>query len=157
MGGLIALHLALRRPTRVAALALVAPAVGFAARFHARLSAADRAALAGGGTVALGGGYVTPGADRVAAAFFEGAAPFELPGDDGGVQITCPVRILHGALDDVVPVDISRALVRQLAGADVALTEVKDGDHRLSAPRDLDLLQGAVAQLARQLGHRAAA
>ncbi len=62
-----------------------------------------------------------------------------------------PVRILHGACDDVVPLQVGERLVRQLAGRDVTLTAVKDGDHRLSTLRDIELLEGAVAQLHRQL------
>jgi dipeptidyl aminopeptidase/acylaminoacyl peptidase len=54
------------------------------------------------------------------------------------------VRLLHGMADESVPWRQSLKLAERLAGTDVALTLVKDGDHRLS--RDADL-----ARLARML------
>ena len=47
----------------------------------------------------------------------------------------CPVRILQGMRDPDVPWRHSLALVDLLAGADVELTLIKNGDHRLSAPQ----------------------
>ncbi|GBF87737.1 hypothetical protein Rsub_00448 [Raphidocelis subcapitata] len=156
MGGLFALHLALRFPSRVAALVLVAPAVGTFAAWHAALSPEERAALASGGSIRFASDYAPPGSDRVRLGFFQ---PFlrggalALPDGEGAVRVApdCPVRILHGECDDVVPIATSHALLRQLAADDVALTVVKRGDHRLSGPRDLALLEAAVAQVHRQL------
>jgi pimeloyl-ACP methyl ester carboxylesterase len=56
------------------------------------------------------------------------------------LPIACPVRLLHGMRDPDVPWQTSFDLAKHLAGADVEVTFVKDGDHRLSRPRDLDLL-----------------
>lgn len=151
MGGLIALHLALQRPDRVAALILVAPAIGFIERRRQALSADQWSNLLAGKTVSLGSDYVDTGSDEVNLGFFEAARGFDLPETPGAVGVTCPVRILHGALDDVVPVAVSHQLVRQLAGGDVALTVVKDGDHRMSTPRDIEMLEGAMEQVLRQL------
>ena len=49
----------------------------------------------------------------------------------------CPVRILQGMRDPDVPWRHAVALVGLLDGADVELTLIKGGDHRLSAPADL--------------------
>jgi dipeptidyl aminopeptidase/acylaminoacyl peptidase len=59
----------------------------------------------------------------------------------------CPVRILQGMCDPDVPWRHSLALVDLLAGADVELTLIKDGDHRLSAPHDLQRLTATIAAL----------
>ena len=59
----------------------------------------------------------------------------------------CPVRILQGMRDADVPWRHSLALVDLLASADVELTLIKDGDHRLSAPRDLQRLTATIATL----------
>lgn len=52
----------------------------------------------------------------------------------------CPVRIIQGAQDVDVPAGHTRELVDFLAGQDVQLIEVPDGEHRLSRPQDLALL-----------------
>jgi pimeloyl-ACP methyl ester carboxylesterase len=59
----------------------------------------------------------------------------------------CPVRILQGMRDSDVPWRHSLALVDLLAGADVELTLIKEGDHRLSAPQDLQRLTATIATL----------
>jgi pimeloyl-ACP methyl ester carboxylesterase len=59
-----------------------------------------------------------------------------------------PVRILQGMRDPDVPFTHALALVDLLAGEDVELSLIKDGDHRLSRPRDLRRLEAAIALLA---------
>ncbi|MBU6397975.1 MAG: alpha/beta hydrolase [Rhodospirillales bacterium] len=63
------------------------------------------------------------------------------------IEVTCPVRILHGMKDADVPWRQSLKLMESLASQDVRLTFIKDGDHRLSAPGDLALLGGIVGAL----------
>jgi pimeloyl-ACP methyl ester carboxylesterase len=59
----------------------------------------------------------------------------------------CPVRILQGMQDPDVPWRHSLALVELLEASDIVLELIKDGDHRLSRPRDLRRLQSALASL----------
>lgn len=59
-----------------------------------------------------------------------------------------PVRILQGMQDPDVPWQHATKLVEHLAEDDVTVTLIKDGDHRLSRPEDLDLLVKAVEALA---------
>jgi pimeloyl-ACP methyl ester carboxylesterase len=63
------------------------------------------------------------------------------------IAIDCPVRLLHGQRDPGVPWHHSTHLAGQLRSADVQTILVKDGDHRLSRPQDLDLLIATVASL----------
>jgi pimeloyl-ACP methyl ester carboxylesterase len=65
----------------------------------------------------------------------------------GMIETGCPVRILQGVEDPDVPWRHAVELVSRLASDDVVLTLVKDGDHRLSRPEDLDRLIHAVAEL----------
>ena len=61
--------------------------------------------------------------------------------------VGCPVRILQGVADDVVPWRHAMKLVTCLAEDDVVATLVKDGDHRLSRPEDIARILAAVEQL----------
>jgi len=64
----------------------------------------------------------------------------------GMIETGCPVRILQGVEDPDVPWQHAKALVARLASDDVVLTLVKDGDHRLSRPEDIERLVRAVAE-----------
>jgi pimeloyl-ACP methyl ester carboxylesterase len=66
---------------------------------------------------------------------------------DRPIEIGCPVRILQGVLDPDVPWRHALKLVSCLAQDDVVLTLVKDGDHRLSRPEDIERLLGVVDEL----------
>jgi pimeloyl-ACP methyl ester carboxylesterase len=62
------------------------------------------------------------------------------------IETGCPVRILQGVQDPDVPWRHAAELVSRFARDDVVLTLVKDGDHRLSRPEDIERLTGAVAE-----------
>jgi pimeloyl-ACP methyl ester carboxylesterase len=62
------------------------------------------------------------------------------------IEPGCPVRILQGVKDPDVPWSHAAELVARIARDDVVLTLVKDGDHRLSRPEDIERLLGAVAE-----------
>jgi pimeloyl-ACP methyl ester carboxylesterase len=64
----------------------------------------------------------------------------------GMIETGCPVRILQGVEDPDVPWRHAVELTSRLACDDVVLTLVKDGDHRLSRPEDIERLIGAVAE-----------
>jgi pimeloyl-ACP methyl ester carboxylesterase len=65
---------------------------------------------------------------------------------DGLIEIGCPVRILQGVQDPDVPWQHAVELTSRIARDDVVLTLVKDGDHRLSRPEDIERLIAAVAE-----------
>lgn len=58
----------------------------------------------------------------------------------------CPVRILHGMRDPDVPWERSLKLIDLLDQDNVRLTLMKDGEHRLSRPQDLELLFSTLAE-----------
>lgn len=66
---------------------------------------------------------------------------------DAPLDLGCPVHILQGMADPDVPWSHAMTLVEHLAGDDVVLTLIKDGDHRLSRPADLDKIVEAVEGL----------
>jgi pimeloyl-ACP methyl ester carboxylesterase len=64
----------------------------------------------------------------------------------GLIETGCPVHILQGVQDPDVPWKHAEKLVSHLAGSDAVLTLIKDGDHRLSRPADIERLLAAVAE-----------
>ena len=67
---------------------------------------------------------------------------------DGKIMLDCPVRLIHGQADQDVPWEVSLELAAALHSADVQVTLIKDGDHRLSRDCDIALLLRTVAALA---------
>ncbi|MBX9844790.1 MAG: alpha/beta hydrolase [Xanthobacteraceae bacterium] len=65
----------------------------------------------------------------------------------GLIETGCPVRILQGVQDPDVPWQHAMELSSRLARDDVVMTLVKDGDHRLSRPEDIERLIVAVQEL----------
>lgn len=125
MGGWVALHLALHRPARVAALVGIAAAPDFTDWGFADADEAERQGIASG--------------------FWRSGQDLRLLG--GPIAIDCPVRLIHGECDRDVPVDIARRLMAQLRSADVQLNVLKDGGHRLSEPREIETILRTVAEL----------
>ncbi|MGL4728030.1 MAG: alpha/beta hydrolase [Bosea sp. (in: a-proteobacteria)] len=58
----------------------------------------------------------------------------------------CPVHILQGMMDPDVPHPHALKLIEHLPADGVALTLIKDGDHRLSRDSDIALLVATVAR-----------
>ncbi len=65
----------------------------------------------------------------------------------GLIETGCPVRILQGVQDTDVPWQHAMELSSRLVRDDVVMTLVKDGDHRLSRPEDIERLIAAVSEL----------
>jgi pimeloyl-ACP methyl ester carboxylesterase len=64
----------------------------------------------------------------------------------GLIECRCPVHILQGVQDPDVPWQHAVELVSRFARDDVVLTLIKDGDHRLSRPEDIERLMAAVEE-----------
>jgi pimeloyl-ACP methyl ester carboxylesterase len=125
MGGWLALHVALLRPDRVQALVGIAVATDFTDWGFADGAAAQRRGLA--------------------LAFWQSGQRLLLL--DKEMAIDCPVRLLHGDQDAEVPLDVAFRTMRALRSADVQLTVLKGGGHRLSAPHEIDAILHTVATL----------
>lgn len=59
-----------------------------------------------------------------------------------------PVEIMQGLLDTDVPAAHTRRLLDILHGEHVTLTEISDGEHRLSRPEDLAILYKLITRVA---------
>jgi pimeloyl-ACP methyl ester carboxylesterase len=131
-------------PASVAGLVLIAPAVDFTEELMwKRFTPAIRRELEENGVWARPSAY----ADEpylVTRQLIEEGRNHLLLG--GMIETGCPVRILQGVEDPDVPWRHAVELVSRLASDDVVLTLVKDGDHRLSRPEDIERLIRAVAE-----------
>jgi pimeloyl-ACP methyl ester carboxylesterase len=144
MGGWIACLVALARPERVRAMVLIAPAPDFTEKLMTpELSDEARAAIARDGFWIRPSDYDDGGYPITRALLEDGAQWSILPGP---VAIDVPVRILQGGADPDVPWTHALALANALTGQDVVFTLIKDGDHRLSRPQDLERLTAAVSE-----------
>jgi pimeloyl-ACP methyl ester carboxylesterase len=143
MGGWIACLAAMVRPDRVRAMVLVAPAPDFTEKLMApEIPPEGRQALRDEGVWLRPSEYGDP--YPIAAALLEDGARWSiLPGP---VPIEAPVRILQGGEDPDVPWRHALELARAINGDDVVFTLVKDGDHRLSRPQDIERLIAAVGE-----------
>jgi pimeloyl-ACP methyl ester carboxylesterase len=149
MGGWLALLLAraLRRRKEAASLAglvLVAPAVDFTEELMwKRFTPEIKRELADKGVWARPSQY-SPEPYLVTRQLIEEGRNHLLLG--GMIETGCPVRILQGVQDPDVPWQHAKALVARFACDDVVLTLIKDGDHRLSRPEDIERLIRAVQE-----------
>jgi len=155
MGGWIALLLAdaLRRrgEERLAGLVLIAPAVDMTRELMwDRYPKKAHQELQTTGVYRRVGEAANPerGQELVTLKLIEDGAKHLF--GDRLIETGCPVHILHGTHDDAVPWQLSTALVSRLASDDVVLTLVKDGDHRLSRPEDIERMIAAVGAIGDQ-------
>jgi hypothetical protein len=143
MGGWIALMLARAAPDRVAGLVGIAAAPDFTERMWEKMTEADRATLAREGVLVRPSNYGDP--YRITRGLIEDGRRHLLMG--APIPLRCPVRLLHGQQDADVPWQLALTIAERVASAEVQVTLVKDGDHRLSRPQDLALLRRTVAAL----------
>jgi len=141
MGGWIALHLALRRPERLQALAGIAAAPDFT---DWGFTAEQKQELLEQGKIERPNPY---GGDSqlTTRAFWESGEALRLL--DGPIAVDCPVRLVHGEADRDVPVAVAMQLMGRLRSADVQLNVLKGGGHRLSEPREIDVIVRTIAAL----------
>jgi pimeloyl-ACP methyl ester carboxylesterase len=138
MGGWIMLLAAVARPARVRALVGIAPAPDFTEDLMwPDFSPEQQKRLMEEGEITLPSAYDPRGYVITRRMIEEGREHLLLRGT---IPIACPVRLLHGIKDSDVPWEVSLRLAEKLASEDVAITLVKNGDHRLSTDADLALL-----------------
>ena len=125
MGGWVALHVALLRNERVRSLVGIAAAPDFTDWGFADGDAAVRQGLS--------------------RRFWESGQQSLLLGQE--IAIECQVRLIHGELDQDVPLDVAFRLMRRLRSADVQLKVIKGGGHRLSEHPEIDAILHTVAGL----------
>jgi len=146
MGGWMALLVALARPERVKALVLLAPAPDFTDKLMwASFDESQRRQIMEEGFWTRPSAYDPAGYPITRDLIVEGRQWNVL---DGEIAVDVPVRILQGGLDPDVPWTHSLDLADKLRSKDVVWSLIKDGDHRLSRPQDIERMVGTVLEVA---------
>lgn len=145
MGGwlmlLVARALAREGTNRLAGMIGIAAAPDFT---RWSLTEAERALLASGETLLAPNPYGLDPTPTHPGFFADAEAQVQL---EAPIALACPVRLLHGQRDGIVPWEVSTRLAERLLSDDVQVTLIKDGDHTLSRASDLALIKATVAQL----------
>jgi pimeloyl-ACP methyl ester carboxylesterase len=151
MGGWVALLVTLRlrqlaAQQRPAGLVLIAPAVDFTEELMwAQMPDAIRSTILNEGVWQRPSEY-SPEPMPITRALIEDGRRHLLFGQP--LESGCPVHILQGMKDPDVPYGQALKLVEHLPHDPVVLTLIKDGDHRLSTPEDIERLVAAVEGIA---------
>lgn len=147
MGGWVALRLiaelrARGQGGRIAGLVLIAPAPDFTSELiEPNLTDAERASLAERGYFEEPTPY-GPDPNIYTARLLEDGRKNRVL--QGIIETGCPVHILQGMRDPDVPYGHALKLMEHLPSDDVVMTLIRDGDHRLSRPEDIERMLAAV-------------
>lgn len=150
MGGWITLRIveeiARRKlPVTLKGIALIAPAPDFTYELiEPALSEAERNDLATKGYFEEHSAY-SPEPNIFTRALMEDGRENRVL--KGILDCGCPVHILQGMRDDDVPYTHALKLMEHLPSDDVVLTLIRDGDHRLSRPQDIERLRAAILEM----------
>lgn len=145
MGGWLALLISQLRSKRIAGLQLIAPAADFTeALLWGRLDEAAKRAILERGEWSMPSAYDVEPYPVTRSLIEDGRKHLLL--DRGTLAIPMSVRVLQGMKDPDVPWLHCVRLVEAMEG-DVHLTLIRDGDHRLSRPSDLKLLERSLDAL----------
>ncbi|KPQ09606.1 MAG: Lysophospholipase [Saliniramus fredricksonii] len=140
MGGWIALlatrHLRVHdRPRAPSGLVLIAPAPDFTERLMwAAFDEATRSAIMSDGKAMIPSEYDEAGYPVTRGLIEDGRNNLIM---DEPILTGCPVHILQGMQDDAVPWQHALAAMERMPADSVAMTLIKDGDHRLSRDEDI--------------------
>ncbi|QDZ41288.1 alpha/beta hydrolase [Euhalothece natronophila Z-M001] len=143
MGGWIMMLLALQYPQRISGLMGIATAIDFISELVLpNLSEQQKEALKVKGETILDYSGL-PLTQR----YVEEAVSHNLLKNKHLHDLTCPVTLIHGLQDSVIPWRWSCQLQQELGSDEVTLVVIKQGNHRLSDPQSLDLLVDNLARL----------
>ena len=132
LGAWLAVLMARSGRVPVAGLVLLAPAFNFLDRYYASLSDNLRQQWRREGYLMLPDLYGPPGAVyRLGYRLIEDAATHDVLSVP--TVLPCPLTLIHGDRDEVVPLAVSQDFVRRVRAPAKRLAVIAGGDHRLTA------------------------
>ncbi len=142
MGAWLATHALLQRPAQIQALITIAAAPDFTQRLlWPALSSNEQDRLTKGECITKPTPYEGPDW-RLRIGLFNSGKALCLLENDTSLDITVPVRMLHGTADADVPWEYSQRLLDTFTHSpDASLTLIQGADHRLSQPLHLNKLK----------------
>lgn len=145
MGGWVAGLLLRHMPEKVAGMVLINPAPDFATELTPTQWPEDQwATLQREGRIEIPSEFDDSVMVYTKAMFDDGAKTRVL---DQPLTAPCPIRMLSGMADEVVPYPHVIRYAEHIEGEDVAVTLIKGGDHRLSAPADIARMLDVIGEL----------
>ncbi|MEE2877979.1 MAG: alpha/beta hydrolase [Pseudomonadota bacterium] len=145
MGGWMALLSMLALKDRVNGIVLIAPAPDFTEKLMwPEFSAQAQSEILEKGMHLRPSDYGDP--YPITRALIEDGRNWSLLDDP--IKFDGPVRILQGMEDPDVPWKHAERLVTVMTSKDLVFTLIKDGDHRLSRPEDIERLKATCAEIA---------
>jgi pimeloyl-ACP methyl ester carboxylesterase len=130
---------------RLGGLVLIAPAPDFTSELiEPRLTDEDKASLETQGFLETPSQYSTEPYRYTRALIEDGRANRVMA---GLIDTGCPVHILQGMKDPDVPYRHALKIMEKIVSGDAILTLIRDGDHRLSRPEDLERICTSVSAM----------
>ncbi|XP_007469213.1 PREDICTED: mycophenolic acid acyl-glucuronide esterase, mitochondrial [Lipotes vexillifer] len=138
LGGWLMLHAAIARPQKVVALIGVATAVdGLVTQFN-QLPVEAKKEIEMKGVWSMPSKYSEEGIYRIQYSVIKEAEHHCLL--HSPIPVNCPIRLLHGMKDDIVPWHTSMQVADRVVSTDVDVILRKNSDHRMKEKADIQLL-----------------
>ena len=148
MGGWISLLLALKRKKRVSGLVLIAPAVDMTEiLMWNNFSDNEKNMISKKGYVEIFSDEYPP--YKITKNLIDDGRKYLLMNQQ--ISLDCPVNIIHGIKDEAVPWDLSIELSKKISSNSITQSFIKDGDHGLSRPTDLEYIFFSIEQIIKKI------
>ena len=144
MGGWISLNVSLRNLNLISGLIGVASAPDFVVGEWNRLSNDQKTQIKNDGKIIINWDKYNDDYTITYKFLKDGMNNMLL---NSAINVDCPIRLLHGRLDQVVSYETSEKIIEKITSKNKKLTIIEDGDHSLSRESDLHILFDNIREL----------